>query len=82
VDGIQNENGSREQGGGVGGVSRDDVPEVVKNLLGERDREVEVTVRPEIVGGYCSIEWRYLERVREGTRWKPVDGQSEGSAGE
>lgn len=64
---------NQELGGGVGGLSREDVSGVVENLLHEkRDREVEIKIRPEIVAGYYSIEWRYREFDREETRWKPV----------
>lgn len=70
---------TEELGGGVGGLSRKDVPEMVDNLL-QRDsgREVEITVWPEIAAGYYSIEWRYLELDTEETRWKPI-GTCEGN---
>lgn len=64
---------TEELGGGVGGLSREDVSEIVDSLLQQyRDRVVKIKIRPEIVSGYYSIEWRYLEFDREETRWKPV----------
>lgn len=62
-----------EIGGGIGGLSRRNVPDIIGNLLSRSaDREMEITVRPEVIGGHYSVEWRYLELDRDEWRWKPV----------
>lgn len=71
---------TQQLGGAVGGLQRGDVQRVVDNLLDQcQGREVEVTVRPEVIGGYYSVEWRYLEFDREETCWKPVERCGEDS---
>jgi len=60
-------------GGAVGGLKRGDVPRVVGNLLDQcREREVAVTVRPESVSGYYSVEWQYLVYDEDGQAWEPL----------
>lgn len=60
-------------GGAVGGLDRSDVPRVVSNLLeGCREREVELTIRPEVIGGYYTVEWQYLEFDGEVQDWQPL----------
>jgi len=65
-------------GGAVGGLKREDVPRVVSNLLQEcRDREVELTIRPEVIGGYYTVEWQYVELDQDGMGWEPLADLSE-----
>lgn len=34
---------------------------------------MELTIRPEVIGGYYSVEWRYLEFDRDASDWKPLE---------
>lgn len=61
-------------GGGIGGLGLSEVSGVVENLLGEcGDREVEITVYPEVVGGYYSVEWRFVEFDRNSMSWEGLE---------
>ncbi len=71
-------------GGGIGGLSREEVPRIVRNLMRENDnKEVEIKILPEVISNYYSLEWRRLEFDWEERTWKPIGCcASEGSAGD
>jgi len=59
-----------------GGLWRDDIPELVADILSSSHRyEAEITIRPEVVGdGYdYLVEWHYLDYDRDDHEWKPVN---------
>lgn len=59
-------------GGAVGGLDRGDVPRIVRNLLQDRrQREIELTIRPEVIGGYYTVEWQYLTDTAAAGDWTP-----------
>lgn len=57
-----------------GGLWRDDVPDLVEDILTSSQRyETEITIRPEAVEGYdYVVEWEYIEFDPQRREWTPV----------
>jgi len=58
-------------GGAVGGIAKEDVPQIVANLLTDRETDLELWIRPERVGHGYSVEWTTLEDDPVGPEWRP-----------
>lgn len=50
-------------GGAVGGVDRDDLPQIVADLVLDRGENLEIWIRPEQTGFGYSVEWTTTEYV-------------------
>jgi len=58
-------------GGAVGGIAKADVPQIVANLLADRETDLELWIRPERVGHGYTVEWTTLEYDTAGPEWRP-----------
>lgn len=64
-----------------GGLWRDDVPDLVADILTSSHRyETEITIRPEPVpDGYdYVVEWRYISFDRDAMEWQPISERTDG----
>lgn len=67
--------GQTPAGASHGGLWRDDIPQLVADILTSSQRyEVEIEIRPESVpDGYdYVVEWQYIDFDRGDYEWKPV----------
>lgn len=62
-------------GGAVGGIAKEDIPQVVANLISGREQELELWIRPERVGFGYTVEWTTLEYDRGESTWRPQQGR-------
>ena len=66
-----------------GGLWREDIPDLVADILSSSHRyEAEITIRPEGIGdGYdYLVEWQYIDYDRDDREWKPVNELEMGDA--
>lgn len=64
-----------------GGLWRDDVPQLVVDILTSNQRyETEITIKPEgVPDGYdYLVEWRYIDFDRDDHEWKPLNELGDG----
>ncbi|MDG5761331.1 hypothetical protein QA600_18535 [Natronococcus sp. A-GB1] len=59
-------------GRAVGGVMRDDIPQILADVLVDHDQHLEVWVRPERAGAGYTIEWTPVEFDRDTQDWQPA----------
>lgn len=64
-------------GGAVGGVGRDEVAQIVTNLVASREHDLELTIRPERIGSKYTIAWTTLRFDHEAQEWVPLYNRSE-----
>ncbi|EMA39158.1 hypothetical protein [Halobiforma nitratireducens] len=67
-------------GGAVGGVARDDLPQIVADLVLDRGDDLEIWIRPERAGYGYTVEWTTVEFDQDEQAWRPsrVHGDSAG----
>lgn len=59
-------------------MARDDLPTIVANIMADRERDVELWIRPEPVpdSPYYTVEWTTLDYDQEELEWRPAYDRS------